>query len=142
MGGGTMVEQFNGILYLIIYIILFLGSVYYGYQVVFGTSKFIQKYNIDQSGAFFVRFLGTQIVAFALIQLYLFFDGIEGHWAFFLFALIQSIIAFVANLITVEFSNYKTNNNEKITKEGYIAPLGFAILWLVFIYGVQDKIYM
>ncbi len=137
-----MVEDFNGILYLIIYIILFLGSVYYGYQVVFGTSKFIKKYNIDQSGAFFVRFLGTNIIAFALIQLYLFFDGIGGHWAFFLYALIQSIIAFVANLVTVEFSDYKNNKNEKISKEGYLAPLGFVILWLIFIYGVQDKIYM
>ncbi len=137
-----MVEEFNGILFLIIYIILFLGSVYYGYQVVFGTSKFIEKYNIDQSGAFFVRFLGTNIIAFALIQLYLFFDGIEGHWAFFLFALIQSIIAFVANLVTVEFSNYKNNKGEKISKEGYLAPLGFVILWIIFIYGVQDKIYM
>ena len=137
-----MVEDFNGILYLIIYIILFLGSVYYGYQVVFGTSKFIKKYNIDQSGAFFVRFLGTNIIAFALIQLYLFFDGIEGHWAFFLFGLLQSVIAFVANLITVEFSHYKTNKGEKITKEGFLAPLVFTVLWLILIYGVQDKIYL
>ena len=104
-----MVQEFNGILYLIIYIILFLGNVYYGYQVVFGTGKFIEKYNIDQSGAFFVRFFGTTIIAFALIQLYLFFDGIAGHWAFFLYALIQSIVAVVANLITIEFSDYKNN---------------------------------
>ena len=89
-----------------------------------------------------VRFLGTFIFAAALIQLYLFFDGIEGHWAFFLFVFLQSLIAFVANLITVEFSDYKTSKGEKITKEGYIAPLGFAILWLIFIYGVQDKIYI
>ncbi len=137
-----MIEEFNGVFYLIIYIILFIGFVFYAFQTLLGTAKFIEKYNIDQSGAFMVRFVGTFITAFALIQLYIFFDGIEGHWAFFLFGLLQAIVAFVANLITVEFSDYKTNKGEKISKEGYIAPLVFTILWLVLIYGVQDKIYM
>ena len=137
-----MIEEFNGILYLIIYVILFIGNVFYAFQTLFGTAKFIEKYNIDQSGAFMVRFIGTFISAFALIQLYIFFDGIEGHWAFFLFGLLQSVLAVVANLITVEFSNYRTKKGEKITKEGYIAPFVFTIMWLIIIYGVQDKIYI
>ncbi len=137
-----MIEEFNGVFYLIIYIVLFIGFVFYAFQTLLGTAKFIDKYSIDQSGAFMVRFVGTFISAFALIQLYLFFDGIEGHWAFFLFGLLQSVIAFVANLITVEFSHYKTNKGEKITKEGYLAPLVFTVLWLILIYGVQDKIYL
>ncbi|PPR79895.1 MAG: hypothetical protein CFH01_00104 [Alphaproteobacteria bacterium MarineAlpha2_Bin1] len=137
-----MIEEFNGVFFLIIYIILFIGFIYYAFQTLFATAKFIEKYSIDQSGAFMVRFVGTFISAFALIQLYIFFDGIEGHWAFFLFGLLQSVIAFVSNLITVEFSDYKTNKGEKITKEGYIAPLVFTILWVILIYGVQEKIYV
>ena len=135
-----MVEAFNGIIFLSIYILILIGTAYYCFQTVFMTDKFIEKYNIDQSGAFMTRFAGTFILPIVIIMIYMLFKGITGHWMIFAYGLMQSVTALIVGIWTVEMSDFTTAKGEKISREGYLAPLFFSILWTILIYGVADKI--
>ena len=46
-----MIEKFNGIFYLALFIIHFLGFAYYGFRCVFQTKSFLNQYGIDDTGA-------------------------------------------------------------------------------------------
>jgi hypothetical protein len=48
----------------------------------------------------------------------------------------------VTGYITVTSSNAATLEGVKYTAEGYIAPIVFAIVSAILIYGLNDKIYM
>ena len=136
-----MIEEFNGVIFLVIYVIILLGIAYYCFQTVFTTRKFLQKYDIDQSGAFMTRFSGTFMLPFVIVMIYMLLDGIAGHWMIFAYGFLQSIAALVIGYWTVEMSDFRTTSGEKISKEGYFAPLCFAIVWTILIYGVADRIY-
>ena len=136
-----MVDEFNGVICLSIYILILLGIAFYCFQIIFMTDKFLEKYNIDQSGAFMTRFAGTFILPIVIIMIYMLFNGIMGHWIIFAYGLMQSITALIVGIWTVEMSEFRTAKGEKISREGYLAPLFFSILWTILIYGVADKIY-
>ena len=42
-----MIEKFNGIFYLIIYLVHFIGVGVYAFQTIFGTKNFMEKFGID-----------------------------------------------------------------------------------------------
>ncbi len=108
-----MVEEFNGIVFLVIYILLLLGTAYYCFQTICMTDKFLEKYNIDQSGAFMTRFAGTFLLPLIIIMIYMLFKGIAGHWMIFVYCFLQSITALVVGFWTVEKSNFTTTKGEK-----------------------------
>ena len=54
-----MIEKFNGIFYLAVFIIHFIGFAYYGFRCVFQTKSFLDQYGIDDTGAGMVRFFGS-----------------------------------------------------------------------------------
>ena len=136
-----MVEEFNGVIFLAIYVIILVGIAFYCFHTIFMTRNFLQKYGIDQSGAFMTRFSGTFMLPFVIAMIYMLFDGISGHWMIFSYGFLQSITALVIGYWTVELSDFRTTKGEKISKEGYLAPLCFAIVWTILIYGVADRIY-
>ena len=136
-----MIDGFNGVIFLSIYILILLGIAFYCFQIIFMTDKFLEKYNIDQSGAFMTRFSGTFILPIVILMIYMLFNGIMGHWIIFAYGLMQSITALIVGIWTVEMSEFRTAKGEKISREGYLAPLFFSILWTILIYGVADKIY-
>ena len=136
-----MAAEFNGIIFLAIYLIILLGISYYCFQTVFVTRNFLQKYGIDQSGAFMTRFSGTFMVPYVIIMIYMLFGGISGNWLIFAYGFLQSLTALIIGYWTVEMSDFRTTKGEKVSKEGYLAPLWFVILWTILIYGVADKIY-
>lgn len=136
-----MIDGFNGVIFLSIYILILLGIAFYCFQIIFMTDKFLEKYNIDQSGAFMTRFSGTFILPIVILMIYMLFNGIMGHWIIFAYGLMQSITALIVGIWTVEMSEFTTAKGEKISREGYLAPLFFSILWTILIYGVADKIY-
>ena len=53
-----MIEKFNGIIYLIVFIVHFLGYAVYAYRCVFGTKDFCDPYAMDHTRAIMVRFFG------------------------------------------------------------------------------------
>ena len=81
-----MIEKFNGIIYLVIYIIHFGMLAFYTAQLLVGTRQFMDKFGIDHTAAFMVRFLGAFFLAWILMALYIMFirpNGVEGTWSFF-----------------------------------------------------------
>lgn len=136
-----MIEEFNGVTYLGIYLIILVGTAYYTYSTIFQTDKFLEKYGIDQSGAFMIRFAGTFLIPVVLLMVYMLFRGISGNWIIFVYGFLQAITASIVGYWTVEKSKYKTTKGEKISPEGYIAPIGFTFAWGLLIYGTSTVIY-
>jgi hypothetical protein len=65
-----MVEKFNGIFYLILFLIHFIGFAYYGFRCVFQTQSFLNQYGMDATGAGVVRFFGSIFIGSTLMAIY------------------------------------------------------------------------
>ena len=61
-----MIEKFNGIFYLAVFIIHFIGFAYYGFRCVVQTKSFLDQYGIDDTGAGMVRFFGSIFLTITL----------------------------------------------------------------------------
>ena len=137
-----MIEKFNGIIYLLIYIIHFGILAFYASQLLVGTRKFMDKFAIDHTAAFMIRFLGAFFLAWILMAIYIMFvrpNGVEGTWAFFNLIFIQNICVFLVNTYSVKIDKTGVMND---SNEAIIAPLVFTILSAILIYGLSDKIYI
>ena len=93
-----MIEQFNGIIYLAVFIIHFIGYAVYAYRCVFGTQAFLDQYGVDKTGALMTRFFGSFIVGSVVMAIYIGFiraEGLNNTWAFFNLIFLQNIFAFI-----------------------------------------------
>ena len=135
-----MVANFNGIFYLIIFLIILLMNAFYGYNCLFRTKQFLEKYDIDISAAFFCRFAGGLIVAAVLMQLYILFRGTEATWAFFNFMFIIMTIIAISAYYTGEVD--KLGRTDQYSREGWLSTGGLAIGWGILCFGLSDKIYI
>ena len=142
-----MIENFNGSIYLILFIILLLGNVYYAYCTLINTKNWLDKYGTHHSAVLITRILGSLISGFVLIGVYILFTGTEGTWAYFATMFIGFVIMAIIGIHFVEVdypNNYKDKEgfeNVVITKEGYIPAIILAILNAIIMYGLSDKIY-
>ena len=142
-----MIENFNGPIYLILFIILLLGNVYYAYCTLINTKNWLDKYGTHHSAVLITRILGSLISSFVLIGIYILYTGTEGTWAYFATMFIGFVIMSIIGIHFVEFdypNNYKDKEgfeNVVITKEGYIPAIILAIINVIIMYGLSDKIY-
>ena len=136
-----MIEEFNGVIYLGLYIVILIGTGYYAYSTVFQTGQFLKKYGIHPSGAFMIRFAVTFLIPVVLLGIYILVTGISGNWVFFVYGFLQAVSATIVGYWTVEKSLYRTVDGEKMSSEGYLAPIGFTIVWGIVIYGTSTVIY-
>jgi len=138
-----MIEKFNGIIYLIIFVLHFVVYTVYAFRTVVGTKSFLDKYNIDHSAAVMVRFFGAPFVASVLVAIYIMFiksDGLTGTWGFFTLIFAQNIFYFFIGVYTIYIN--KLGHNEKTNSEGVIASGILTILSAALCYGLADKIYV
>ncbi len=135
-----MIENFNGIIYLIIFLMVLVMNIYYGYNCLFNTKNFLDKYGLDVSSAFFARFAGSFVLATVLMQLYILFRGTEGTWAFFNFLFITLTLISIASFYGFEID--KLGRTEQSSREGYLSTGALAVLVGILCYGLSDKIYM
>ena len=137
-----MVEKFNGILYLIIFLIHFIGVGVYAYQMIIGNKKFREKFEIDASAATIMRMAGVLFLGSFLMAIYILVvrpNGVEGTWAFFNLVFIQNICILFVNTYSIKIDKTGVMND---SNEAVIAPLVFTILSAILIYGLSDKIYI
>ena len=137
-----MIEKFNGIFYLIIFIIHFVGFGAYAYQMIIGNQKFRAKFEIDETAATIMRMAGAIFFGSFLMALYIMFvrpNGVEGTWAFFNLIFVQNICVLVVNTYSLKIDKTGVKND---SNEAIIAPLVFTILSAVLIFGLSDKIYI
>ena len=137
-----MIEKFNGIFYLVIFIIHFVGFGAYAYQMIIGNQKFRAKFEIDETAATIMRMAGAIFLGSFLMAIYIMFvrpNGVEGTWAFFNLVFVQNICVFLVNTYSVKIDKTGVMND---SNEAIIAPLVFTILSAILIYGLSDKIYI
>ena len=138
-----MIAKFNNIFYLIIYVVHFGMLAFYASQLLVGTKQFMDKFGIDHTAAFMIRFLGAFFLAWILMALYIMFvrpNGAEGTWAFFNLIFITHLIVTITNYYSKNIS--KLGNTDKFTNEGIIVPFVLLIMSAILCYGLSDKIYI
>ena len=138
-----MIEKFNGIILLIVFILHFIGYVVYGFRCVFGTKSFLDQYAMHESGAIMTRFFGALFVGAFVMAMYIMFvreDGLSGTWGFFNLIFLQNLSAFIVGIYTIKIN--KLGHTEKTSIEGVIAPGVLTILSAILCYGLADKIYI
>ena len=138
-----MIEKFNGIIYLIIFIIHFLVYAVYAFRTIVRTKGFMDQYGIDHSAAVMIRFFGAPFVGSFLMALYIMLvrdGGVSGTWAFFNLIFIQNLMYFIFGIYTIYIN--KLGHNEKTNSEGIIASGVLTILSAILTYGLADKIYI
>ncbi len=137
-----MIEQFNGIIYLIIFIIHFVGYAFYAFRCLARTKAFVDQYGMGDGAAIMTRFFGSIFVGSVLMAIYVGFvrsGGLENTWAFFNLIFLQKAAAFVFAIWSHKKGNLGTN--EKTSVEGIIAPGALTLLSAILCYGLADKIY-
>ena len=137
-----MIEKFNGIFYLIVFLIHFIGIGAYSYEMIIGNQKFREKFEIDKTAATIMRMTGALFLGSFLMAIYIMFvrpNGVEGTWAFFNLVFVQNLCIFIVNTYSIKIDKTGIMND---SNEGVIAPLVFTILSAVLIYGLSDKIYI
>ena len=137
-----MIENFNGIFYLIIFLLHFIGVGAYAYQMIIGNKKFREKFEIDASAATIMRMAGALFLGSFLMAIYILFvrpNGVEGTWAFFNLVFVQNLCVLIVNTYSIKIDKTGVMND---SNEGVIAPLVFTILSAILIYGLSDKIYI
>ena len=137
-----MIEKFNGIFYLILFIAHFLGFGIYAYQMIINNKNFRAKFEMDETATPIMRMIGATFLGALLMALYIMLirpNGVEGTWAFFNLIFIQNICILIVNTYSIKIDKTGVRND---SNEGVIAPLIFTILSAVLIYGLSDKIYI
>ena len=139
-----MLEKFNNIYYLIIYVVHFAGIGIYAYQTVFQTQKFCNKFEIEDSGFPMVRFTGAFMIGWVLMAIYIMFirrNGVVAAGSFFNLVFLTNLIIFLVNSYSILIDKTGIKSPEK-SREGIIAPLIFSALSASLCYGLADKIYL
>ena len=137
-----MIEKFNGVFYLILFAIHFLGVGAYAYQMIIGNQKFREKFQIDETAATIMRMAGAIFLGSFLMAIYVMFvrpNGVEGTWAFFNLVFVQNLCVFIVNTYSIKIDKTGVMND---SNEAIIAPLVFTIISAVLCFGLADKIYM
>ena len=126
-----MIHKFNGVFFLIIFLVHFFGYAFYAYKCLFDTKVFLKKYGVDVTAAIMTRFFGSMFVGSVLMALYIMLirpDGLEATWAFFNLIFLQNLSSF----IFASWSHQKGNLGvvRKTSKEGIIAET-----WAAYFHG-------
>ena len=138
-----MIEKFNGIIYLIVFIVHFLGFGVYAYQMIINNKNFRAKFEMDETATPIMRMIGASFLGALLMALYIMFirpGGVEGTWAFFNLIFLQNVFAFIFAIWSHKKGNLGTN--EKTSIEGIIAPGVLTLLSAILCYGLADRIYL
>ena len=137
-----MIEKFNGVFYLILFVIHFLGVGAYAYQMIIDNKRYREKFQIDETTATIMRMTGAIFLGSFLMAIYVMFvrpNGVEGTWAFFNLVFVQNLCVLIVNTYSIKVDKTGMRND---SNEAVIAPLIFTVISAVLCYGLADKIYM
>ena len=137
-----MIDKFNGIFYLVVFVVHFLGYAFYAYRCIFATQSFLDQYAMDKTGAIMTRFFGSFFLGSVLMAIYIMFIRsvvVENTLGFFNLIFVQNLMAFLIGIYAIKIS--KLGHTDKTSIEGVIAPGVLTILSAILCYGLADKIY-
>jgi hypothetical protein len=137
-----MIEKFNGVFYLILFVIHFLGVGAYACQMIIGNQKFRNKFQIDETATATMRMIGAIFLGTFLMAIYIMFvrpNGVEDTWAFFNLVFVQNLCVLIVNTYSIKINKtgVRLPSNEAV-----VTPLIFTIISAALCYGLADKIYI
>ena len=135
-----MIENFNGIFYLVLFLINLAGLGFYGFLTAFNPKYLINEYEFGENSIGVIRIVGTFVWTILIIGTILLFRGVEGAWIYFVFGLMVSIFQLLFDLghrMNIIDSNYKVINKNQDT----IISVVFIVINIILINGLSDKIY-
>ena len=138
-----MIEKFNNLFYLIIFIFHFAAYGVYAYKSVVGTKSFLKQYGMDVTGAGIVRFFGGFFIGSILMALYIMLvrnNGVEATWGFFNLVFVQNLVLCFVGFYNIYIN--KLGHTKKTSIEAVIAPGILTLLSAILCYGLADKIYI
>ena len=138
-----MIEKFNNVFFLIIFIAHFVIVGSYAFQLVFDTKKFLKGRGVDKTATLITRFAGSFMIAIVLMAIYIAFirsGGTEATWAFFNLVFIINVSILIVNFYSLRID--KTGLTKKTKDDGIYAPLILVIMSAILCYGLADKIYV
>ena len=135
-----MIENFNGIFYLIFFLINLAGLGFYGFLTAFNPKQLINDYEFGENAMGVIRIVGTFVWTILLIGIILLFRGVEGAWIYFVFGLTVSIFQLLIDIsqrMKILDSSYKIVNKTQDT----VISIVFIVTNVLLINGLSDKIY-
>ena len=135
-----MVENFDNIFYLILFLINLAALAFYGYLTAFNPKQLINDYEFGDDSIGAIRIVGTFVWAVLIIGVIILFRGPEGAWIFFVFGLTVSVFQLLVDFghrMKIIDSNYKVVNKTQDT----IISIVFIVINVILINGLSDKIY-
>ena len=81
-----MIENFNGIFFLVIHILVLIMISFYLIRILFAPLGITEEFGVDKSGIYFARIMGTFIAPLFIIGTYIIFrdGGPAGCWVWYL----------------------------------------------------------
>ena len=135
-----MVENFDNIFYLILFLINLAALAFYGYLTAFNPKQLINDYEFGDDSIGAIRIVGTFVWAVLIIGIIILFRGPEGAWIFFVFGLTVSVLQLLIDFghrMKIIDTNYKVVNKTQDT----IISIVFIVINVILINGLSDKIY-
>ena len=136
-----MVENFGSILYLVLFIVQLLGLSFYSFLILFKPKTLTEDYGFGDKAIPLVRLVGSFIIPFVLIGIYLMFTSINGAWVHFVLGLLFSVYQLAYDILTrmgVVDSSHNVVNKTQDT----ILSIVFIIINLVILNGLQDRLFI
>ena len=137
-----MIENFNNIYLLLLYM-AFLGLIgFYCFRMWFSPSGVLKEFNIGEEGTYLVRVIGTFAFAFLFMGLYILFrpTGPMGAWIFFnILFLTGTAQAFYDTAFYFKILDKSTGAKNSLVD--VIVVIFFMVGSIILIIGLSDKIY-
>ena len=137
-----MIENFGNIFYLIIHVLITGLFGVYIVRIYFAPEGLVKEFNIDRSGIYLIRFIGTFAFGFFLMGIYIIFrsGGPEGAWMYY--NLIFIIAA--AQLLYESLFYFKLIDSDLEAKNS-LTDLALSVFMVlasaILIWGLSDRIY-
>ena len=137
-----MIENFGGnILYLILFIIQLLALSFYSALILFKPKTLTEDYGFGDKAVPLVRLVGSFIIPFVLIGVYLMFTSINGAWVYFVLGLLFSVYQLAYDILT-RMGAVDTSHNVVNKTQDTILSIVFIIINLVILNGLQDRLFI
>tara|TARA_B100001769_G_C21658774_1_gene366287 strand:- start:91 stop:507 length:417 start_codon:yes stop_codon:yes gene_type:complete len=138
-----MIENFNNIYLLILHIlVLGLFSIYL-FRIIFAPEGLVKEFNVDKSGIYLIRFIGTFTFGIIFMGFYILFrpNGPEGAWVYFnLFFIITTTQLLYESLYYFKLIDKDLDAKNSLVDLG--VSLFAVIVSIILIFGLSDKIYI
>ena len=138
-----MIENFNNIYLLILFVLFLLLFAVYLVRIVFAPEGLAKEFNADKSAILPLRYVGTFAAGIIFLGIYILFrpDGPAGTWAYFNLLFIVSIFQLLYDLLF-----YFKIIDKDIGAKNSMIDIGVSIFAVcvsaILIWGLSDKIYL